>query len=83
MAKSSPQSMLMAAVLSHAPTCWIDGLPDDFRQELLELRQAFLDGKIPSRRYVIARIAVAHGKDRGIRMPSEKTIAEWLRSDAD
>ena len=77
MAKPSP---LMAAVLSVAPAYWLDGVPDDFRQELVELRQAFADGKIPSKRYVIARIAVAHGKDRGIRMPSEKTVAEWLRS---
>lgn len=83
MAKPSPQSALMAAVLSHAPTYWLDGIPDEFRQELQELRQAFADGKIPSRRYVIARIAIAHGKERGIRMPSEKTVAEWLRSDAD
>lgn len=83
MAKTLPQSALMAAVLSQAPVYWLDVVPQEFRQELEELRQAFVDGRIPSKRYVIARIAIAHGKERGIRMPSEKTVAEWLRRNAD
>ena len=81
MAKAS-LSPLMAAVLTQARSSafWMDVMPEDFRGELLELKATYAAGKLPAKRYAVARVVVAHGTERGIQMPSEKTVAEWLRS---
>jgi len=81
-AKSAP-SPLIAAVLACAKstTHWSDKVPDEFRRELFALRDAFRAGEIPAKRYVIARVAIAHGQERGVSLPSEKVLAEWLKSE--
>lgn len=62
---------------------WIETMPPDFVKELEEVRQSFAAGSIPARRHTIAKVVVANGKARGIRMPSEKAVADWLTKESD
>jgi hypothetical protein len=62
---------------------WIEAIPKDFLEELREVRTSFLAGQIPARRYTIANVIIKNGKSRGIRMPSEKAVAEWLQRESD
>jgi hypothetical protein len=66
-----------------APSMWLDALPEDLRADMESVRQSFHDGKLPLKRYQIASRIVQHAKKRGVAMPSQKTVAEWLRSHKD
>jgi hypothetical protein len=48
--------------------------------ELTALRERFHAGSLGAKPYVLARLAVNIGKDRGWELPSEKVLAKWLRS---
>jgi hypothetical protein len=48
--------------------------------ELTALRERFHAGSMGSKPYVLARLTVNIGKDRGWQLPSEKVLAAWLRS---
>jgi hypothetical protein len=62
---------------------WLETMPPDFADELYEVRASFVSGKIPARRYTIANVIIANGKARGLKMPSEKTVADWLNKSDD
>jgi hypothetical protein len=61
----------------------METMPPDFAEELNEVRASFVSGKIPARRYTVANVIIANGKARGIKMPSEKAVADWLNKSDD
>ena len=80
-----PKPSLLSDIMAKALTTrfWLETMPPDFLNELEEVRQSFASGKIPARRYTIAKVILANGKARGIRMPSEKAVADWLAKESD
>lgn len=78
MAKES----LCAAVESALRTqsTWQTRVGDRVMAELTALRERFHAGSMGSKPYVLARLTVNIGKDRGWQLPSEKVLAAWLRS---
>ena len=59
---------------------WQTRVGDQVLAELTALRERFHAGSLGAKPYVLARLTVDIGKDRGWELPSEKVIAKWLRS---
>ena len=59
---------------------WQTRVGERVMAELTALRERFHAGSLGAKPYVLARLAVNIGKDRGWELPSEKVIAKWLRS---
>ena len=59
---------------------WQTRVGDRVMAELTALRERFHAGSLGAKPYVLARLAVNIGKDRGWELPSEKVLAKWLRS---
>jgi hypothetical protein len=78
MAKES----LCAAVESALRTqsTWQTRIGQEAFAELKALRDRFHAGSLGAKPYVLARLTVNIGKDRGWQLPSEKVLAAWLRS---
>jgi hypothetical protein len=59
---------------------WQTRVGDRVMEELTALRDRFHAGSLGAKPYVLARLTVNIGKDRGWQLPSEKVLAAWLRS---
>jgi hypothetical protein len=59
---------------------WQTRVGDRVMAELTALRERFHAGSLGAKPYVLARLTVNIGKDRGWQLPSEKVLAAWLRS---
>ena len=59
---------------------WQTRAGDRVMAELTTLRERFHAGSMGAKPYVLARLTVNIGKDRGWQLPSEKVLAQWLRS---
>ena len=59
---------------------WQTRVGDRVMAELAALRERFHAGSLGAKPYVLARLTVNIGKDRGWQLPSEKVLAKWLSS---
>ena len=59
---------------------WQTRAGDRVMAELTALRERFHAGSLGAKPYVLARLTVNIGKDRGWQLPSEKVLAKWLSS---
>ena len=59
---------------------WQTRVGDRVMAELTALRDRFHAGSLGAKPYVLARLTVNIGTDRGWQLPSEKVLAAWLRS---
>jgi hypothetical protein len=78
MAKQTLCAAVESAMLVKAN--WQTRVGDEALAELTALRDRFHAGSMGSRPYVLARLTIDIGKDRGWQLPSEKVLAAWLRS---
>lgn len=60
---------------------WLQRLPPDAVNELDEVRKLFRAGKLIAKPYLLASSIIAHRKDSGWDLPSEKVLAKWLKAD--
>jgi hypothetical protein len=78
MAKQTLCAAIESAMLVKAN--WQTRAGDEALAELTALRERFHAGSMGAKPYVLARLTVNIGKDRGWQLPSEKVLAAWLRS---
>ena len=63
---------------------WIDTMPSDVRDDLLEIRRRLLSGELGHVAKIgVARILHQRLRDAGHRAPAIKTLKEWLSKKAD
>lgn len=78
---------LVADVLGRAhnvkpgPAAWVDTLPEDLRQQLLELKSQYRRGELSVRKYSLARAIRAAISDRGFKTSNDAGIVHWLNLD--
>jgi len=78
MAKESLCAAVESALL--AKTGWPARIGDEALAELRALRDRFHAGSLGSQPHLLARLTIEAGKARGWKLPSEKSLAVWLRS---
>jgi hypothetical protein len=78
MAKQTLCAAVESAMLVKAT--WQTRVGDRVMAELTALRDRLHAGSLGAKPYVLARLTVNIGKDRGWQLPSEKVLAAWLRS---
>lgn len=81
------KASLAAEVLDRArnlkpgPAAWVDTLPEDLRQQLLELKSQYRRGELSVRKYSLARAIRAALAERGFKTANDAGVVHWLNLD--
>ena len=57
---------------------WLDRVPDDVREELLDIRREWRDGKLQASGRSLAAAIVENCRERGIPVCTASGVREWL-----
>lgn len=71
-------AIVASAAPQHRPARWIDRLPADVREELIEIRREWRSGTIQASGRGLAAAIVANCKERGITICGFAGVREWL-----
>jgi hypothetical protein len=67
--------------LKPGPAAWVDALPDDLRQQVLEIKQQHRRGELSVRKYSLARAIRAALTERGFKTANDAGVVHWLNVD--